>query len=163
MHASGRRASQLTVYVLLLFTCMACNGVDALQDEATAISLVAMSGSLRLAPGKQADVVVQAKNSEGSGVDGVRVFFLVGDTSVVSIAGHEDSQVIFERTARQEAAGFSGAGLAKVTLVAADKAGGESTKVVAGLSSPSDTAAADGVSSLMVIVDELDDADGGIP
>lgn len=162
MAAWVRRTLRLALCGLLLSATTACRGVEALEDEAASISVVTLSQGVRLDPDQKTDVVVQAQNGDGNGVDGVRVFFLVGDGAVISFADHPGTDLLYDRTSAQEASGFKAAGLAKVTIVADEKAGGKSTKLVVGLSSPSDETPEDGVGFVVVTVDApATDADGG--
>lgn len=142
-----------------------CHGMDDRVDRAEVITVILTGQAVELDPAEEVEVAVQAQNADGDGVDDVRVFFLLSDTSVVTFTGRAETDLLLDQTKEQEAAGVRATGLAKTKIAAAADAGGKRAKMLVGLVSPSDIAPESGVGSIEIAVNtpESTGGAGGAP
>jgi hypothetical protein len=137
----------------------ACEPVQDRTNRAEVLAVVS-TGVIAIEPGATAELAVQAQNDDGKGIDDVRLFFLISDTSVLTFADRSDTDFLQVKTTEQEAAGLRAAGVAKVSVMAGADSGGKHAKVLAGLVSPSDTTPESGVVSIDVSVNAPQNAAG---
>jgi hypothetical protein len=148
---SSRRWHRYSVFALALLA--GCEGMEEPRDRAESLTLVGTDGAIELKPGEQRAIAVQARNADGSSpVNDVQVFFLLADTAVVGFVDQTDTDLVRTKTKTQTVAGVAADGLASINVRAAEDAGGKSTKVFVGLSSPPETSPESGVSAMEIAI-----------